>query len=136
LQIDDGAHAVRYSAGRAAAQGAPGKGRRARGGRMKQRNLGVIPALAIAAAVLAGCASGPDFKRPDPPYAERYTAQKLQVEASGKDDAYAQHVVRGAELSHDWCLLFKSDALDDVVKRALAGNRTLVAAASTLAQAQ
>jgi len=90
----------------------------------------------ISAVTLAGCAVGPDFKRPDPPHAERYTAQKLQLEASTEGDASAQHVVLGEQLGRNWWQLFKSDQLDDVVMRALAGNRTVVAATSTLAQAQ
>jgi NodT family efflux transporter outer membrane factor (OMF) lipoprotein len=93
---------------------------------------------AVAAAMLAGCAVGPDFKRPEAPQADRYTSQSLQVEATstGTGDEAAQHVVLGERLSRDWWRLFQSDALDDVVKRALAGNRTLVAAVSTLARAQ
>jgi NodT family efflux transporter outer membrane factor (OMF) lipoprotein len=95
----------------------------------------VLAALACVAA-LAGCAAvGPDFKRPDPPHAAHYTSQPLHIEAAPGGEN-AQHVALGAQLSRDWWQLFKSDALDDVVKRALAGNRTLVAAASTLAQAQ
>jgi NodT family efflux transporter outer membrane factor (OMF) lipoprotein len=92
--------------------------------------------LAIAVATLAGCALGPDFRRPDPPHADRYTGEQLKLEATGGGNDTAQHVVLGEELSRDWWQLFRSDALDDVVKRALAGNRTLVAAAATLAQAQ
>src|SRR5438132_13844551 len=92
--------------------------------------------LAITVATLAGCALGPDFTRPDPPHADRYTAEQLGVEATATADDSAQHVVLGEQLSRDWWQLFQSDALDDVVRRALAGNRTLVAAAATLAQAR
>ncbi|MDQ2734122.1 MAG: efflux transporter outer membrane subunit, partial [Pseudomonadota bacterium] len=81
--------------------------------------------------------------RPGPPPADRYTAQPLQIEAaasarggtgSARGDA-AQHVEIGAQLGPDWWKRFRSSALDDVVDRALSGNRTLVAAAATLAQA-
>jgi NodT family efflux transporter outer membrane factor (OMF) lipoprotein len=92
--------------------------------------------LAIFVGTLSGCALGPDFRRPDPPHADRYTLQTLQVEATEPGNDSAQHVVLGEQLGRDWWQLFQSDALDDVVKRALTGNRTLVAAASTLAQAQ
>ncbi len=86
------------------------------------------------AAVLAGCRSGPDFKRPDPPHVDRYTAERLQIE-SGGPSAVDQQIVLGAGLCQDWWRLFRSDALDVIVKRALDGNRTLAAANATLAQA-
>ena len=89
---------------------------------------------AFAVLALGGCALGPDFKRPDAPQEDRYTTGTLRSESSETD--IAQHVVIGAPLSRDWWQLFQSAALDDVVRRALAGNRTLVAAASTLAQSQ
>jgi len=76
------------------------------------------------ATVLAGCRVGPDFKRPDPPDTDRYTASHLD-----------QQIALGESLDRQWWHLFQSDAIDAVVKRALAGNRTLVAANSTLAQA-
>jgi len=98
--------------------------------------IGLIALLAsqAAALALAGCALGPDFERPAPPQASRYTAQKLAIEALGGDSA--QHVVAGESLRGDWWRLFESDALDGVVARALAGNRTLASAAATLAQAR
>jgi len=40
-----------------------------------------LPAIVLGlTTVIAGCKVGPNFKRPDPPAAERYTQQKLQVE--------------------------------------------------------
>jgi NodT family efflux transporter outer membrane factor (OMF) lipoprotein len=98
-------------------------------------------AIAVAAlasiAALSGCAVGPEFKRPEPPAAQRYTAERLQVETGAAgDDAAAQQVRFGERPTPDWWRLFGSDALDATVQRALAGNRTLVAAASTLAQAR
>lgn len=86
--------------------------------------------------MLAGCAVGPDFKRPDPPQADRYTAQTLKLEAKNAGDESAQQATLGEQLGQAWWRLFQSDALDGVVKRALAQNRTLVAAGYTLAQAQ
>jgi NodT family efflux transporter outer membrane factor (OMF) lipoprotein len=81
--------------------------------------------------VVAGCKVGPDFKRPDAPATERYTQQKLKVESSSPD----QQITLGGTLGREWWHLFQSDAIDTVVKRALEGNRTLVAANATLAQA-
>jgi NodT family efflux transporter outer membrane factor (OMF) lipoprotein len=90
--------------------------------------------VVIAITSLAGCALGPDFERPTPPQADRYTLQPLDLGVAG-DDA-SQHVVLGELLRGDWWRLFRSDALDGVVERALAGNRTLQEAAATLAQSQ
>lgn len=90
--------------------------------------------ITIAITSLTGCALGPDFERPTPPQADRYTAQPLDLGVAG-DDA-SQHVVLGESLRGDWWRLFQSDALDGVVERALAGNRTLKEAAATLAQSQ
>jgi NodT family efflux transporter outer membrane factor (OMF) lipoprotein len=81
--------------------------------------------------MVAGCKVGPDFKRPDAPPTERYTQQKLQVESASLD----QQIAVGATLDREWWHLFQSEAIDTVVKRALQGNRTLVAANATLAQA-
>ena len=47
-----------------------------------------------------------------------------------------QHVELGADLGPEWWHRFGSPALDDIVARALAHNRTLDAAAATLAQAE
>lgn len=94
-------------------------------------------ALACGFTLLAGCTVGPDFHRPTPPAADRYVAPAgpAQAEAASASPA-AQEVALGEDLQQDWWKLFQSDALDEVVRRALAGNRTLTAAAATLAQAQ
>ena len=95
-----------------------------------------LPALALMVTMLAGCAAGPDFKRPDPPHADRYTAQSLRLEATDAGGESAQQAVLGEQLDRAWWQLFQSDILNGVVKRALAQNRTIVGAGYTLAQAQ
>jgi NodT family efflux transporter outer membrane factor (OMF) lipoprotein len=95
---------------------------------MQARRLTAVLGLA---AVIAGCKVGPNFERPDAPATDRYTQQKLQVESASLD----QQIALGSTLDREWWHSFQSDAIDAVVKRALAGNRTLVAANSTLAQA-
>jgi len=88
--------------------------------------------------ILAGCAAGPDFKRPIRHRQIAYTAQLLKLEAkdTSTGDASAQQVIIGEQLDQAWWQLFQSDALNGVVKRALAQNRTIIAAGYTLAQAQ
>jgi len=103
---------------------------------MKRTKPMVLPALALTAAMLAGCALGPDFTRPDVPHADRYTAQSLRLEGKHAGGASAQQAMLGEQIDRAWWKLFQSDALDDVVKRALAQNRTIAAAGYTLAQAQ
>jgi len=102
---------------------------------MTRAIYGTVMASATIFATLAGCALGPDFTRPEAPYANRYDRQPLKIETmdAGKDST--QHLVLGERLTRDWWHLFQSAAIDDVVKRALTDNRTLVAAAATLAQA-
>ncbi|BBP03586.1 RND transporter [Sulfuriferula plumbiphila] len=90
----------------------------------------------LAVTILAGCAAGPDFKRPDAPHADRYTAQPLNLERKNPRTASAQQAILGEQLDQAWWQLFQSDALNGVVKRALAQNRSIVAAGYTLAQAQ
>jgi NodT family efflux transporter outer membrane factor (OMF) lipoprotein len=84
-------------------------------------------------ALLASCTVGPDFKRPEPPQAERYTVEKAAQ--SSADTADSQHVVLGESLGPQWWQVFQSATLDQVVQRTLAGNRTLASASWTLAQA-
>ncbi len=91
-------------------------------------------ACLLSLAALAGCALGPDFVRPVPPHAERYDDTPLAADTGVGDTQ--QHVQMGGALRDDWWRLFQSDAIDGVVERALANNRTLTAAAATLAQAE
>ena len=82
---------------------------------------------------LAGCAVGPDFLRPEAPELDRYTAQSLKPEPQ---TVARQQIVLGEQLDQAWWKLFQSTVLDDVVRRALKQNPTIVAAGFTLAQAQ
>jgi NodT family efflux transporter outer membrane factor (OMF) lipoprotein len=84
-------------------------------------------------AVLGACSVGPDFKRPDPPAAERYTSDTPAVEISS---AATQHLALGKEIEGDWWSLFRSGTIDSVVQQALEHNRTLEAAAQTLLQSR
>ncbi len=90
-----------------------------------------LVALAVAT-VLAGCAVGPDFKRPDPPAAEQY----LTPQATDASPADRQELLLGESPASEWWHFFHSDALDRIVERALANNRRLSAAQWSLAQAQ
>src|ERR1700734_2277869 len=84
---------------------------------------------------VGGCAAGPDFTRPVPPPAARYTADPLRSEGASTDDQ-TQHIALGQNIQSAWWTLFRSDSIDELVKQAVDHNRTLAAAMATLAQAQ
>lgn len=84
-----------------------------------------------AAVVLAGCTLGPDFTPPKAPPSATYTPN-----GAAETQAGDQHFAIGEKITGDWWTLFHSDPLDTVLKQAVAGNRSLVAAQATLAAAQ
>ncbi|HWS67853.1 MAG TPA: TolC family protein, partial [Steroidobacteraceae bacterium] len=93
-------------------------------------------AIALACVLgLGACAVGPNFARPTAPSATRYTADALRGEDASASDS-AQHLALGREIEGDWWTLFRSDAIDQLVKQAVEHNRSLVASLATLAQAQ
>jgi NodT family efflux transporter outer membrane factor (OMF) lipoprotein len=82
-----------------------------------------------------GCAAGPNFTWPTPPPAARYTAATLHGEGASADDT-AQHLALGREVAGDWWSLFRSDAIDQLVKQVVAHNRSLESSTATLRRAQ
>ena len=86
-------------------------------------------------AMLGACAVGPDFVRPTPPNADRYTREPLAATTVAAD-GQAQHFTSDALLMADWWRLFKSAQLDAVVRQAIANNPTLQAAEASLRQSQ
>ena len=93
-------------------------------------------AIVLACALcVSDCTVGPDFVRPTPPSAVRYSTDTLHGEEGPANDT-AQHIALGGEIEGDWWTLFRSDAIDQLVKQAVDHNRSLVASMATLAQAQ
>lgn len=90
---------------------------------------------AITAAMLSACTVGPDFIRPAPPDADRYTREPLDV-ATAAADGQAQQFTPGAAIPADWWRLFKSVQLDAIVGQAIANNPTLQASEASLRQSQ
>ena len=82
--------------------------------------------LLAAALATAGCAVGPDYKRPAPDLPVAWT-----LEAPWRTGAPADASDKGA-----WWQAFGDAQLDDLEQRALAGNPTLAIAAAHLAQAR
>jgi NodT family efflux transporter outer membrane factor (OMF) lipoprotein len=95
--------------------------------------LKVLTSIAAAVAtLLTGCAVGPDFERPEPPRAEQYVAAK----PSETSVADRQELLLGQSPPTQWWHFFQSDALNQIVERALASNRRLTAEQWSLAQSQ
>ncbi len=95
-------------------------------------------ALASFVAILAGCAVGPDFRRPEAPKTSAYTTTALPPEtaAAPVTGGAAQRFVAGRDIPAQWWGLFHSDALDRLIRQALAHSATLAAAQAALRGAQ
>lgn len=97
----------------------------------------VIKNLALAACVLgllAGCALGPNFKKPAPPSVKQYTASPITsvTETTNVLGGGAQHLITGADVSGQWWTLFHSKALNALIDRALKANPDLKAGQAAL----
>jgi len=100
------------------------------------RSLCVIAALACLP--MAGCAVGPDFKKPAAPSVTGYTAQSLPAVTASADIAggQAQRFASGADISADWWTMFHSKPLDDLIAEAIANSPTLKGAQAALTVAK
>ena len=107
--------------------------RRGRGLPARLRTLAAI----AAAALVAGCAVGPDFKRPDAPNVDGYLAGALplQTAASSGPLGDGQRIV-SAPVPAAWWTELHSPKLDAMIELALRASLTLSAAQATLRQAQ
>jgi NodT family efflux transporter outer membrane factor (OMF) lipoprotein len=97
--------------------------------------------LAVGGAVLlliAGCAVGPDFKRPDAPKVTNYIATPLSntVSTANVIGGAAQHFATGADIAADWWSLFHSEALNAMIGQSLTNNPDLKAAQGALSAAR
>jgi NodT family efflux transporter outer membrane factor (OMF) lipoprotein len=96
--------------------------------------MGVLIPLAL----LAACAAGPDFKRPDAPTAAGFSPQPLPAQtASAKTlQGQAQRFVQNGQIPADWWTLFHSARLNTLIERALKNNPDIAAAQAALRAAQ
>ncbi|HEY3521574.1 MAG TPA: efflux transporter outer membrane subunit [Rhodanobacteraceae bacterium] len=109
---------------------------------MRPRNS--VPTLApraLACAltlVLAGCAVGPNYRRPDAPAVDRYTAQPLPAQTVATDTAGgdAQQFLQGRDVPQRWWTTFGSNELDHRVEQALAHSPTIASAQAALREAE
>ncbi len=96
----------------------------------------IAASLALAAA--GGCTVGPDFARPAPPDAARYTTTPLPETTATAPSAHgeAQRFASDADVAANWWTRFGCAELDRLVRQALATNPSLQAAQATLRVAQ
>ena len=95
-------------------------------------------ALPAAVLFLSGCAVGPDFRKPDAPAVDAYSAhpQTATVSTPGVAGGETQRFLNGADISADWWTLFHSRPLDALIAQAIADNPDLKAAQAALSVAR
>ncbi len=101
----------------------------------KKRLRQALAALCVAATAMAGCTVGPNFVRPEPPTVNRYThgpQPAATVRAAGRRQYFRQ----GARIEAGWWRLFRSPAIDAVVRAAIVNNPGLRSAQASLRQSQ
>uniref|UniRef100_UPI003F499C09 efflux transporter outer membrane subunit n=1 Tax=Cupriavidus yeoncheonensis TaxID=1462994 RepID=UPI003F499C09 len=93
-----------------------------------------MPPAIMLAAVLGGCAVGPDFVPPPAPSVSDYV-RGGDTGNTPAGEGEVQHFASGAPVPVQWWRMFGSDALDRALDAALAGNPSLQIAEANLRQA-
>jgi NodT family efflux transporter outer membrane factor (OMF) lipoprotein len=90
------------------------------------------------AAVIAGCAVGPNFHAPAAPKDAGYTSAPLPAATAAVDvpGGDAQRFVDGLAVQYRWWESFNSPAINSLVEKALRANPSVAAAKAALGQAQ
>jgi NodT family efflux transporter outer membrane factor (OMF) lipoprotein len=85
-------------------------------------------------AFLAGCAVGPNFKKPEAPKVDGYTSSTVTniYAVTNITGGEAQRFTEGADIAGDWWTLFHSQALNDLIARSLKANPNIKAAQAAL----
>jgi NodT family efflux transporter outer membrane factor (OMF) lipoprotein len=88
--------------------------------------------------LLSGCAVGPNFRTPAASGSKTYTETPLPAEtaAAPGGEAVVQKFVSGQDIPGQWWTMFRSEALDRLIRQALADSPTLAAAQATLREAE
>ena len=92
------------------------------------------------AALLGGCAAGPDFSRPAAPVATAYAPASAplatQTVAASAPAGAAQHLDPAKDIPYDWWTLFQSPQLNSLIERAFKANPSIESAQASLRQAE
>ena len=93
---------------------------------------------ATTAALVCGCAVGPNFAPPAPPDGAGYSAGPAPARTAAADvpGGEAQRLLKGRDIPGDWWRLFGSRPLRTLTERALKNNPDLAAAQAALRVAQ
>jgi len=107
---------------------------------MSQRKTTGVKALAGAffLILLAGCAVGPDFRRPAPPEVSGYTSTPVAAETASAPTELggSQRIIEAKRINLNWWQELGSTGLNNLIKEALENNPNLSAAEATLRQAK
>lgn len=90
-------------------------------------------------AALAGCAAGPDFKRPAAPAANGYSPASAVPASTTSAPVLAGESQRfnpKVDIPFDWWTLFQSPQINSLIKRAFQANPSIASAQAALRQAQ
>lgn len=100
------------------------------------RSLFLVAALGMF--LFAGCAVGPDFKRPTAPAGSGYTTAPLTNPVTNTKVAggETQRFVEGGDIAGDWWTLFHSPQLNKLIELSLANNPDLKSAQAALTAAR
>lgn len=100
-------------------------------------NRGFHKLICVSGAALCACV-GPNFHRPAPPSADRFTAEALPTTTASADtpDGAAQKFLAGEDVPRNWWTLFGSPELDALVEQTLRANPSVAAAQAALRQAR
>jgi len=103
----------------------------------RQANVSVSLAI-LGCLVGAGCAVGPDYKKPAPPAMDAYTREPLAatIVTPGIAGGESQSFVAGSDISGDWWTLFHSRPLNALIDESLKNNHDLKAAQAALKAAR
>ena len=101
-------------------------------------NLGRSVVLVTCAALIASCAVGPRYHKPDAPANAGYAPAPLpQMSASAPiHGGEVQRLIDDRDIPFEWWELFKSPDLNALVEQAFRANPTIAAAQAALVQAQ
>src|ERR1035441_9736339 len=90
------------------------------------------------AVLLAGCAVGPNFKKPAAPEVSGYTPAPLSTTSGTTNVAGGepQRFVSGSDIPGEWWTLFHSKPLNDLIELSLSNNPTIKAAQAALTAAK
>lgn len=95
-------------------------------------------ALTMAGLAFTGCAAGPDFRPPDAPATKAYTPLALtgKTAAFPVADRASQRFVSGQDIPGEWWTLFHCEALDRLIRQALADSPALALAKARINEAR